>query len=190
MAARYALLLDPDKCVGCEACSVECARGNALNSGEFRSRIHRKETGTYPKVSLEFVKRACMHCATAPCTKVCPVGATYVQTGGVVVIDKEKCLGCGLCLQACPFGARRLTTGANGKKIADKCDLCYVRVRSGKGPLCAEKCPARAITFGDRDALLAKVNGTPVYGRSELGGLGVLIILRKELSRYDLPRLS
>lgn len=190
MGARYGLLLEPEKCVGCEACSVECARGNGLKIGEFRTRVRQKVSGTYPKVHLEFVKRACMHCQDAPCVKVCPAGATYVATGGVVVVDKAKCIGCGLCVQACPFGARRLTVGETGKKVADKCDLCYKRIRSGEKPICAETCPAHAITFGSRDELLARANGAAVYGKTELGGLGVLVILKKELQRYELPQLG
>jgi Fe-S-cluster-containing dehydrogenase component len=121
---------------------------------------------------------------------VCPVGATYVTNGGVVVINEEKCIGCGLCQGACPFGARYMTAGAGGKKLVDKCDLCYKRIRRGEQPVCSEVCPAHAITFGSRDELLAKANGATVYGKAELGGLGVLIILKKELQRYELPQLG
>ena len=53
-----------------------------------------------------FVPKLCNHCADSPCVQVCPVGATFVSPDGVVLVDKNYCLGCRYCVQACPYGCR------------------------------------------------------------------------------------
>jgi len=57
---------------------------------------------------------------------------------GAVVVDEEKCTGCGLCVMACPYGAVRLDP-VTGKAI--KCDLC------GGEPVCVKHCPFGALAF-------------------------------------------
>jgi formate dehydrogenase iron-sulfur subunit len=36
---------------------------------------------------------------------VCPVDCFYKTSEGVVLHDKDLCIGCGYCFYACPFGA-------------------------------------------------------------------------------------
>ena len=47
---------------------------------------------------------ACMHYTDAPCEQVCPVDC-FTLEDGIVLHDKNKCIGCSCCLYACPFGA-------------------------------------------------------------------------------------
>ena len=68
------------------------------------------------------VSMACMHCGDAPCANACPVAAiTKRNADGIVVVDQNKCIGCGFCTWACPFNAPQLSTAA-GKM--QKCNFC------------------------------------------------------------------
>jgi formate dehydrogenase iron-sulfur subunit len=115
---------------------------------------------------------ACMHCSDAPCMAVCPVDCFYKTTEGVVLHDKDLCIGCGYCFYACPFGAPQFPqTGAFGVRgKMDKCTFCaggpepdgspeefakYGRNRlsEGKLPACAEMCSTKALIAGDADVL-------------------------------------
>src|SRR6478672_3907019 len=115
---------------------------------------------------------ACMHCSDAPCMAVCPVDCFYKTSEGVVLHDKDLCIGCGYCFYACPFGAPQFPQdgafGLRGKM--DKCTFCaggpeadnseaeykkYGRNRlaEGKLPACAEMCSTKALLGGDADVI-------------------------------------
>src|SRR6185312_13388915 len=93
-----------------------------------------------------FVPKLCNHCADSPCTQVCPVGATFISPDGVVLVDKDYCLGCRYCVQACPYGCRFIDPRTN---TADKCTLCYHRITKGLQPACCETCPTGARQLAD-----------------------------------------
>ena len=93
-----------------------------------------------------FVPKLCNECENSPCSQVCPVGATFESPDGVVLVDKNYCIGCGFCIQACPYGCRFLNPTTH---TADKCTLCYHRVTRGLRPACVEICPSQARIFGD-----------------------------------------
>jgi len=93
-----------------------------------------------------FVPKLCNHCADSPCTQVCPVGATFVSPDGVVLVDKNYCLGCRYCVQACPYGCRFINPKTN---TAEKCTLCYHRITKGLTTACAEVCPTGARQLAD-----------------------------------------
>ena len=90
--------------------------------------------------------KTCFHCDNPPCVQVCPVGATYDTTDGVVLVDEEYCIGCRYCVQACPYGCRYIHPEKN---IVDKCTFCYHRITKGKATACVEVCPTQARMFGD-----------------------------------------
>ena len=97
-----------------------------------------------------------MQCENPPCTWVCPVSATYRTQDGVVLVDENRCIGCGYCLVACPYGARYMvpageTTPKGVAGVVDKCTFCYHRITRGQLPACAEVCPVNARIFGDLD---------------------------------------
>ena len=97
--------------------------------------------------------RSCLHCENAACVTVCPTGASYKRDeDGIVLVDEDKCIGCGLCAWACPYGAREMDGVA---KVMKKCTLCVDRIYNEhlpaeeREPACVRTCPARARHFGD-----------------------------------------
>ncbi len=93
-----------------------------------------------------FVPKLCNQCNSPPCVQVCPVQATYHTKEGVVLVDRNACIGCRYCIQACPYGARFLDPRL---KVVDKCTWCYHRISKGLIPACVEVCPVGARVFGD-----------------------------------------
>ena len=169
-AHYYGMGIQVDKCIGCGRCAAACKTENKVLPEPyfFRTWIERyilpSEGETYvdspnggidgfPPVSEEqkvmrtfFVPKLCNHCDKPPCVQVCPVGATFTTPDGVVLVDKNYCIGCRYCIQACPYGARYLDPRT---KVADKCTFCYHRITKGLLPACVEVCPTQARVFGE-----------------------------------------
>ncbi len=166
----YGMAIDPGKCIGCARCAAACKTENDVPREPyyFRTWVERyliKTNGEvivdspnggingFPPSTAEagilrtfFLPKLCNHCAKPPCVQVCPVGATFTTRDGVVLVDKEYCIGCRYCIQACPYGARFLDPRT---KTAEKCTFCYHRLVKGLVPACVEVCPTGARIFGD-----------------------------------------
>ncbi len=110
---HYGMVIDLDRCTGCRACMIACKVENNTPQGSFWMYGFRFEEGEYPNTQVWFMPRPCMHCHNAPCVKVCPVGARYEEeeTGGIVVTDWERCIGCRYCQVACPYGVNSFNWG-------------------------------------------------------------------------------
>jgi molybdopterin-containing oxidoreductase family iron-sulfur binding subunit len=125
-----------------------------------------------------FMPKPCFHCDNPPCTKVCPVDATFKRQDGIVLIDNERCIGCRFCIAACPYSARifnwfepkevegddellyNVELNVPQKKgTISKCLFSADRLREGKLPYCVSACPNGVYYFGDlnEDAV---TNGT------------------------------
>ncbi len=107
---RYGMVIDLDKCVGCQACTIACKFENNLREGEFWHQVvsvHNRNT--YPIPDVDLIPRPCYHCEKAPCVKVCPSGASYKREDGRVLVNYDACIGCGYCIVACPYGVRSRT---------------------------------------------------------------------------------
>ena len=121
-----------------------------------------------PRPGKFYMPVACQQCRNPPCVKTCPVGATWQEPDGVVVIDYDWCLGCRCCMAACPYGARHfnwaepevpkaelnpkmhvLGNRTRPKGVVEKCTFCIHRTREGKYPACVEICPVGARKFGN-----------------------------------------
>ena len=203
-----ARLIDVSKCTACRGCQIACKQWNDLPAEITKQR------GTYenpPELSgstwikVEFRERpgewlfrahTCMHCTDASCEEVCPSGAIS-HVNGAVIIDQDKCIGCGYCVQACPF---EVPHKDEIEGSARKCRFCIDRISNGYEPACAKTCPTNAIQFGERDELLAMANGriqtlkndygytnANIYGEYELGGLNTLYVLTERPSTFGLP---
>lgn len=112
--ARWGMVIDLKRCVGCYACMVACKQEHFLPPDIFWCRLVIGETGKYPAVTKQMYPVLCNHCEEAACVKACPSGATTRREDGIVIVDYDKCVGCRYCLIACPYQQR--TYYADGKK--------------------------------------------------------------------------
>lgn len=141
-------------CTGCKTCQIACKDVNNLKVGENFRWVYSFEGGTFPNTWGYYLSLGCNHCAEPKCAENCPTGAIYKRDqDGLVVQDREKCIGCKMCLWSCPF-ERPQFIEAEGK--AGKCDGCAALVDKGQNPVCVDSCPMRAIEFGEIDELRAK----------------------------------
>lgn len=167
--ARMKFFCDVERCIECNGCVTACKNANERPWGVSRRRVVTIKDGEPGERSLSV---ACMHCTDAPCAAVCPVDVFYTRDDGVVLHDKERCIGCGYCLFACPFGAPQFPQqGAFGRRgKMDKCTFCAGgpvadnsekefelyganRLAQGKLPLCAEMCSTKALLAGDASVI-------------------------------------
>lgn len=172
----YGMLINLKKCIGCHACATACKGAHGTPVGVTRSHVIRETEGTFPTARKVITPVLCMQCETAPCIAACAVeGATYKRDDGIVVVDKEKCIGCKACIAACPYGARYYCEkegGYFGSELneyeetmypyivpgtVDKCTFCVERIDGDGSPqACVAACPAGARTFGDLEAIKAE----------------------------------
>ncbi len=149
-APQYAMIIDLDRCMGCESCSVVCRLGRDSAPDCFFTRINTAEAGHFPDSRMVFVPVQCNQCLQAPCIKACPSRAIRRTAEGVVVTDWDICDGNGACIAACPAGVRFADYRFGNR--SDKCDFCIDLVHEGRLPLCVETCPSHARLFGDLTA--------------------------------------
>ncbi|MCP5236677.1 MAG: 4Fe-4S dicluster domain-containing protein [Zoogloeaceae bacterium] len=188
--ARMKFLCDAERCIECNACVTACKNEHEVQWGVNRRRVVTINDGEPTEKSLSV---ACMHCTDAPCSAVCPVDCFYTTEDGVVLHNKDACIGCGYCLFACPFGAPQFPQdGAFGERgKMDKCTFCaggpeednspaerakYGRNRlaEGKLPLCAEMCSTKALLAGDanevsdifRERVVARGSNRGAWGQN------------------------
>ena len=100
--ARMKFLCDTERCIECNGCVTACNNENNVPWGINRRHVVTLGDGRRGEKSVSV---ACMHCTDAPCAAVCPVDCFYTTEDGIVLHDKDLCIGCGYCFYACPFGA-------------------------------------------------------------------------------------
>lgn len=187
-----AFLLDLTRCIGCEACAVACNTGNQLPEGTSYIRLADHTRGTFPDLVGGFDNHRCYHCADAACVNVCPTGALF-QEDGLTRLNQGACSGCGYCAGSCPFEVPQMAAGK-----ATKCDGCRDVVAAGGPPWCVQTCPSDALRYGERgeiageahrrvSVLRPKYPKAQVYGESQAGGLGVLMVLPDDPETLGLP---
>jgi len=219
---------DTTVCIGCKACQVACHEWNALPAGKGQrtslpvlSGNSYDNTGSFSDVNWRHVKfieqfsadrkqaawlmmsDVCKHCVNAPCLEVCPTGAILRTEFDTVYINQPACNGCRDCISACPFGVIHMSEEHH---TAQKCTLCYDRLRVGLVPACAQACPTQSIQFGSIAELKQRAQGRLVqlqrlerekglepkarlYGADDkvLGGLNSFYLLVDEPEVYGLP---
>ncbi len=152
-----------NNCIACRACEAGCKQEFDLPIGVRRRRVIVKEEGTYPNVKVRYISTACNHCEEPACLKACPVGAyTKEPEFGVVLHDQKKCIGCKRCMAACPYGAPQFDAA---KKKADKCNLCYHRLKEGLPPACVRTCMGYSLWHGKMSDIEAQQTPPETYRR-------------------------
>jgi molybdopterin-containing oxidoreductase family iron-sulfur binding subunit len=181
---EFAYALNLSVCNGSRRCVEACARENNLpDDPEMRYiRVMEMEAGSldfedatpnydHDKVPAKgkfYLPVQCHQCDNPPCVKACPVGATWKEPDGIVVVDYSWCIGCRFCVVACPYFARRfnftqpvvaperinpdqgyLSNRPRFKGVVEKCTFCLHRTRKGRLPACLEACPTGARKFGN-----------------------------------------
>ncbi|MUV57175.1 prokaryotic molybdopterin-containing oxidoreductase family, iron-sulfur binding subunit [Halogeometricum rufum] len=174
---KWGMVIDLQKCVGCDSCTVACKAENRTPPGVSYNVVMEEEHGEFPNVTRTNVPRPCMQCENPPCVQVCPVSATYKMDNGVVNVDYDRCIGCRYCMIACPYGARYFDFGENyddevtgsGEVTSPeygvdrgpreggespvgnvrKCSMCMHRLNRGEEPACVETCVGDARNAGD-----------------------------------------
>ena len=190
---RYGMVIDLQKCTGCNSCTVACRAEQGTPAGVHFHKVIKYEFGKYPNAKMKFLPMPCMHCQDPPCQKVCPTGATFIHPEGLVLIDENKCIGCRACMVACPYESRqflweiktyflgslptpyeKIKQKGFEKGTVVKCNFCLHRLEEGRLPACVTTCPSEARTFGDIDdpesevsKLIVLHRGLPF--RAELG---------------------
>jgi formate dehydrogenase iron-sulfur subunit len=163
------------------------------------------DLGTQPDFRWLMSSDVCKHCTHAACLDVCPTGALFRTEFGTVVVQADVCNGCGYCVPACPYGVierRDEPDGAKNVGVAQKCTLCYDRLKVGETPACAKACPTESIQFGDVEELRQRasrrvqdlhdrgVMDARLYGNDPndgVGGAGAFFLLLDEPEVYGLP---
>jgi len=151
------MVIDLDKCTGCGACVAACKTENNVAvaspqlSAENRSMFWMElfkvvEGDEYPNIRIRYVPRPCFHCDDPPCTRVCPVRATYLAKDGLVAQIYHRCIGCRYCMAACPYTAKVFNwfepqwseerkkcmnpdVSLRMKGVVEKCTFCYHRLQ-------------------------------------------------------------
>lgn len=145
------IYVNESRCLACRLCEWECAFANSGLDAMFKLK-GKFGTEITPRIQVEGGEKAsinfavnCRHCLNAVCVQSCISGALSKTDEGMVVIDREKCVGCFTCVLVCPYGA--IMPAADGK-AAQKCMLCTDNIVGS--PNCVKNCPNGAIVYEER----------------------------------------
>ncbi len=154
--STWGMIIDLNKCTGCAACVSACRlENNVTNVGPEQSQLGRATfwmdilevvEGEYPNVHVQYIPRPCFHCENPPCTKVCPVRATYKNDEGLVAQIYYRCIGCRYCMVACPYAVKSFhwyepnrpeefqqicnpDVSRRMKGVVEKCSFCNHRLQ-------------------------------------------------------------
>ncbi len=173
---KWVMVIDLARCQNARKCMEACQSVHELRPEQHHINVlemqDREDTAPY------YMPKPCYHCDNPPCTKVCPVNATFKRQDGIVLIDNERCIGCRFCVAACPYSARMFQwfepnlseeqkmrtydielNVPQKKGTITKCLFSADQLRVGKLPYCVKACPNGVYYFGDKNED-AVTNGT------------------------------
>jgi Fe-S-cluster-containing dehydrogenase component len=159
MAHRWGMVIDLDRCTGCEACVAACHAENniATVSADQAARgrtmhwihVERYWEGEFPDIRARFQPVLCQQCDAAPCEPVCPTYASYHNPEGLNAQVYNRCIGTRYCANACPYTARyfnwfspawdkplqlQLNPDVSLREagVMEKCTFCNQRILAGE----------------------------------------------------------
>lgn len=150
--ARWGLVIDLDRCTGCQACVIACKHENNVPFSTPEAVAADHHTTWIQLVGAQLSGRRstplplmCQHCDGAPCTYACPTSATYMTPEGIVAQIYPGCIGCRYCMNACPYGVKVYNwtkpewpdsmvamvnpdVSRRPKGVVEKCTFCHHRL--------------------------------------------------------------
>jgi Fe-S-cluster-containing dehydrogenase component len=201
--ARWGMVIDLDRCNGCQACEIACrsenniAVGGPTAAGENRTifwmRVLSEVHGEWPEVRTRFLPRPCMQCDRPPCTAVCPVRATQIDEEGIVAQVYPRCIGCRYCANACPYTVKYFNwyapewpdsersllnpdVSVRPKGVIEKCTFCHHRRQRAREDARAE---GREMREDDYQPACAEIcpTGAIVFGDLDNPGHRVALLM-------------
>src|ERR1039457_7130795 len=163
---KWGMVIDLNKCSGCGACVIACKSENNTSTvspkeakmGRVNNwiRVKSYDKGEYPNIETRFMPLLCNHCENPPCTRVCPVRATYKNQDGLVAQIYPRCIGCRYCTVACPYSVKTFNwyapefaesykvalnpdVSVRPKGVVEKCTFCHHRLQKAKKKVFLEK---------------------------------------------------
>jgi menaquinone reductase, iron-sulfur cluster-binding subunit len=167
---RWGMVIDLDRCTACGACMAACKVENnvqivSIEESQQGRRMHwlrllTETSGSYPDTQIRTAPNLCMMCDNPPCTKVCPVHATYLGADNLVGQIYPRCIGCRYCMAACPYSVKVFNwsysepppgmesilnpdVSVRQQGVVEKCTFCYHRLQAAKEVARAENRPVR-----------------------------------------------
>jgi Fe-S-cluster-containing dehydrogenase component len=190
---KFVMVIDLARCANARACVEGCQKMHHKRPPIEWIKVNKMQDAH--DTAPYWMAQPCFHCDNPPCTKVCPVDATFKRNDGVVLIDNNRCIGCRFCMAACPYNARVFNWGTNWGKADDssasanacavdcnnsietslqdkmgtvsKCDFCVDMARKSMLPDCVTACPNGTLFFGDANEDTV-TNGEDTFRLSEL----------------------
>ena len=210
---KWGMVVDLDKCTGCQACVVACQSENNIPINDeplFNQRraiqwirVERYWEGEFPDIKARFIPVFCQQCDDAPCEPVCPVYATYHNSEGLNVQVYNRCVGTRFCANNCPYQVRFFNfwepewpeslknqlnpdVTVRSRGIMEKCTFCVQRIRRTSRDA---KKNGTSVKDGDRALNPACVNacptGTLVFGDLNDSGSQVSKLRETELDDHN-----
>lgn len=166
MAHRWGMVIDADRCTGCEACVAAChAENNIATVGAQQAargramhwiHVERYWEGEFPDVRVRYRPVLCQQCDAAPCEPVCPTYASYHNADGLNAQVYNRCIGTRYCANACPYSVRffnwfnpvwdkplnlQLNPDVSVREVGvmEKCTFCIQRIKAAELKAEAEK---------------------------------------------------
>ncbi len=180
---KFVMVIDLAKCKNARKCVDACQKGHFLPKEQEFLKVYLLQDSD--QTAPYWFPKPCFHCDNPLCVSVCPVGATYKRSDGIVLVDNERCIGCKFCMTGCPYSSRIFAwkhypeydqdpapyspeASSPGKEgTVSKCDFCPDLARVGKLPYCVTSCPMGVIYFGDLDENTVS-NGVDTYRFTDL----------------------
>lgn len=150
MARQLGFLHNSERCVGCRGCEIACKNEYQADATPRWRRVYGLKEDRFEAAERNFISVSCNHCENPECLRVCPVGAYSKNRDGIVLHNRDKCIGCRLCIKACPYESPQFNPE---RRKVEKCQLCHQKIEKGEKPACVGACIPNALEMVEFDKL-------------------------------------